>query len=92
MSDLIVNRSDLQSFTQILTGLTDVPEAPKALLLQLVTDIGAAMEDLDEAEVTVFPAPDTIEPGSTIGRQFADAFTPEAVGHGVQVKLHKVHR
>ena len=93
MTELYVNRTDLQSFTQILDGLTDAPAAPKALLSQLVTDISAAMGDLDQAEVTVVPAPEMIELASAIGESFATAFTPaadSAGGHAVQIQLHKI--
>ena len=96
MTELSVSRADLESFTQILAGIDDLAEAPKALLTQLVADIAVAMGELDEAGITVVPAPETVEPISLIGEQFETAFTAEAAdapgGHGVEIRLHKVHR
>jgi hypothetical protein len=96
MSELLVSRDDLDSFAPVLAGLTGVPEGPKALLSQLVTDIRAAMGDLEETAVTVEAAPDEVEPDteSLIGEQFANAFEAADApsGHAVKIRLHKVHR
>ena len=99
MSDLIVSRTNLDSVAQLLTGkgtgdgtgAGTADDAAKALLLQLVTHLQAAMGDLEDAAVTIVPASDDDDTGS-IGDQFADAFTPAAASHAVEIRLHKVHR
>lgn len=99
MSELFVNRDDLESVTQTLAGMPGVPDATNALLSQLVADITAAMGELDETVITVVPAPDEVEPApgdvepaSLIGEQFANAFEAASSAHGVHIRLHKVHR
>ena len=97
MTELSVNATDLQNATEKVAGLTDLADAPKALLLKLIDELKDAMDDLTEAPVSVVAAPEvveeeTVEPAEPIGTQFAGAFTPAASSHSVEIRLHKVHR
>jgi hypothetical protein len=96
MTEMPVNRDDLDSFTETADGIT-ATDALKALLSQLVTNLKDAMDEQDEAPMLVVPASDEIEtgpvePSQPIGEQFANAFEPASSSHGVHIKLHKVHR
>ena len=96
MSEVFVNRDDLDSFTETLDGIT-APDALKALLTKLVTDLKEAMDEQEETPVLVVAAPEEIvtepvEPSQLIGEQFANAFEPASSSHGVHITLHKVHR
>lgn len=98
MSEMSVNRDDLDSFTETPDGIT-ATDALKALLSQLVTNLKDAMDEQDEAPMLVVAASDEIEtetepvePSQPIGEQFANAFEPAASSHGVHIRLHKVHR
>lgn len=99
MTELSVNRDDLESLTEVLATVPGIPDPTKALLAQLVADIDAAMGEHDETVITVVPAPDEVEPApvdvepvAPIGEQFANAFEAASSAHGVQIRLHKVHR
>lgn len=97
MTDLFVSQSDLDLAVDVIAAAPQLPDTTKALLTQLVTDIKAAMDDLAEVGIEVVPAPEFTEPPITIGEQFAGSFEPAPLdapggGHGVQIKLHKVHR
>jgi hypothetical protein len=96
MSEVFVNRDDLDSVTETVDGIT-APDSLKVLLLKLVDDLKAAMDDLQEAPMLVVAAPEEIvtepvEPSQPIGEQFANAFEPASSTHGVHIRLQKVHR
>lgn len=91
MATMQVSRADIESFTEILGGLT-APAAPKALLSAIVTAISEAIGDEDQP-VTV-----TVERDPSIREQFETAFAPEELtaaggaGSGVTVKVMKIGR
>ena len=86
MAGIQVSRHDINSFNQMLAGLS-APPAPKALLSAIVTAISDAIGEREQP-VTV-----TVEPAPPFEAQFDTAFTPdEAAGAGVNVTIMKVGR
>ena len=89
MSGIQVRRTDIESLTELVDGLS-APGATKELLSSIVTAIRDTMgPGADEAIVTVLQ-------GESVQEQFAGAFTAaestHATGRGVAVTVTKVGR